>query len=250
MSPRLIFWELTQRCNLRCVHCRASVSSSPLPGELTGEEIKKTIDELRIFGKPILVLTGGEPLYRSDIFDIIDYGVNMNFPVALATNGTLIDETVAGKIVSSGVKRVSISIDGASSTTHDSFRGIAGSFQATMKGFNNLKKLGMSIQFNSTITKHNFREIPDILDMAVNLGADALHIFLLVPVGCGVELSKEQQITPEEYEDILNWFYEKSESSPVQLKATCAPHYFRIMAQKGKDRVKREIGRASCRERV
>lgn len=242
MSPRLIFWELTQRCNLRCVHCRASVSSSPLPGELTGEEIKKTIDELRIFGKPILVLTGGEPLYRSDIFDIIDYGVNMNFPVALATNGTLIDETVAGKIVSSGVKRVSISIDGASSTTHDSFRGIAGSFQATMKGFNNLKKLGMSIQFNSTITKHNFREIPDILDMAVNLGADALHIFLLVPVGCGVELSKEQQITPEEYEDILNWFYEKSESSPVQLKATCAPHYFRIMAQKGKDRVKRGNG--------
>ena len=119
------------------------------------------------------------------------------------------------------------------------FRGIVGSFQDTMKGFNNLKKLGMSIQFNTTITKHNFREIRDILNMAVNLGADALHIFLLVPVGCGVELSKEQQITPEEYEDILNWFYEESKSSPIQLKATCAPHYFRIMAQRGKGREER-----------
>lgn len=216
--------------------------SSPLSGELTGEEIKKAIDELTVFGKPILVLTGGEPLYRSDIFDIIDYGVKMNFPVALATNGTLIDETVADKIVSSGVRRVSISIDGAYPETHDGFRGIAGSFHDTMKGFNNLKKRGMSIQFNSTITKHNFKEIPDILKMAVNLGADALHIFLLVPVGCGVELSKDQQITPEEYEHILNWFYEKSESSPVQLKATCAPHYFRIMAQRGKNIMKRGHG--------
>lgn len=242
ISPGLIFWELTQRCNLRCVHCRASVSPFPLPGELTEEEIKKVIDDLTVFGRPILVLTGGEPLYRSDIFDIIDYGVKMNFPVALATNGTLIDEIMADKIVSSGVRRVSISIDGASSITHDGFRGIAGSFQDTMKGFYNLKKLGMSIQFNTTITRHNFREIPDILNMAVNLGADALHIFLLVPVGCGVELSKEQQITPDEYENILNWFYEESESSPIQLKATCAPHYFRIMAQRGKDIVKRGHG--------
>ncbi len=231
--PRLVFWELTEKCNLRCRHCRASVSDKPSSDELSTEEAKKIIDDLSVFGHPILVLTGGEPLYRIDIFEIISYAVKKNFPVALATNATLIDERMAYKIVEAGVRRVSISIDGSIAKTHDDFRNISGSFQQAMSGFDHLKRLGMSIQFNTTITRHNLNEISAIFDLAVHKGVDALHIFLLVPVGCGVELSKEQQITPEEYEDILNWLYEESKTSPIQLKATCAPHYFRIMAQRG-----------------
>ncbi len=233
-KPRLIFWELTEKCNLRCIHCRACVSNSHSPCELSAEEVRRVIEDLKDFERPVLVFTGGEPLYRNDIFDIINYSVNAGFPVALATNGTLIDEKMAEKIVSSGVRRVSISIDGARDDTHDSFRGIAGSFNKAIEGFDRLKQLGMSLQFNTTVARHNIKELPLIFDFALKKGADALHIFLLVPVGCGVEISKDQQITAEEYEDILNWFYEKSQNSPMELKATCAPHYFRVMAQKGK----------------
>ena len=213
------------------------MSENHSPSELSLKEIRKVIDDVKVFGRPVLVLTGGEPLYRNDIFEIIEYAAELKFPVALATNGTLIDEGMARKIVDSGVRRVSISIDGAIPHTHDSFRGIDGAFKMAVEGYDNLRKLGMSMQFNSTITRNNIKELPSILDFAIEKEAHALHIFLLVPVGCGVEISKEQQITPEEYEDILNWFYEKSDISSIQLKATCAPHYFRVMAQRGRKRV-------------
>jgi len=139
---------------------------------------------------------------------------------------------MADKIVKSGVRRVSISIDGACEKTHDEFRGISGSFSDAMKGFENLKNLGMSVQLNTTVTRNNVNELKEIYNLALNRNADALHIFLLVPVGCGVEISKDQQITPDEYEALLHWFYEKSQEGLIELKATCAPHYTRILAQK------------------
>jgi heme b synthase len=227
----LIFWELTSGCNLRCIHCRAEAKAFSSPDELSREEALSFVDSLVGFANPILVLTGGEPLTRPDVYDIASYATQKGFRVALATNGTLVTKEVANKIVQSGVKRVSISLDGVTSKTHDSFRGIEGSYDEAVRGFKNLKELGMSLQINTTVTNHNKHEIPELLDFCINIGADAFHLFLLVPVGCGLKIHEREQISPIEYEEILNWLYKKSKEVAIHVKATCAPHYFRIMRQ-------------------
>ena len=231
-KPRLIFWELTKGCNLRCIHCRASATELSSPDDLSTETAKAIIDQIAAVSSPILVLSGGEPLFRKDIFELARYGTDKGLRVALATNGTLVTKQVAQKIIDSGVKRVAISLDGADALTHDTFRGIPGAFDAAITGFRNLKNLGMSVQINTTIARHNAHQLPHVLELAKSLGADALHTFLLVPVGCGVDIATEQMVPPEEYERMLNWFYDRSLEGGIEMKATCAPHYFRVVRQR------------------
>lgn len=231
-KPRLIFWEVTKGCNLRCIHCRASATELSSPRDLSTQTALGIIDQIAEAAHPILVLSGGEPLYRSDIFQLATYARDKGLRVALATNGTLVTKEVARMIVDSGVKRVSISLDGADAVTHDAFRGIPGAFDAAVQGLRNLKALGMSVQINMTIARHNAKQLPDVLQLAKSLGADALHTFLLVPVGCGVDIAAEQMVPPEEYEKMLNWFYDRSLDGGIELKATCAPHYFRVVRQR------------------
>ncbi len=231
-KPRLIFWEVTKGCNLRCIHCRATATELSSPTDLPTERALDIIKQIADFGNPILVLSGGEPLYRTDIFDLARFATGRGIRVALATNGTLVTKPVAKKIVEAGVKRVSISLDGADALTHDTFRGIPGAFEAAIYGMRNLQELGMSVQINTTIARHNAHQLPDVLEMARSLGADALHTFLLVPVGCGVDIANEQMVPPEEYERMLNWFYDRSKDGDIELKATCAPHYFRVVRQR------------------
>jgi radical SAM protein with 4Fe4S-binding SPASM domain len=198
------------------------------------------IDQIAALSNPILVLSGGEPLYRSDIFQLAQYATNKGLRVALATNGTLVTKEVAQKMVEAGIKRVSISLDGANADTHDSFRGIPGSFDAAIYGFRNLKALGMPVQINMTIARHNADELPKVLEMVRNLGADALHTFLLVPVGCGVEIAQAQMVAPDEYERILNGFYDQAAQDDIELKATGAPHYFPVVRQRRTEERKQE----------
>jgi len=231
-KPRLIFWEVTKGCNLRCIHCRASATELSSPKDLSTHAALGIIDQIAEAYNPILVLSGGEPLYRSDIFQLAGYATEKGLRVALATNGTQVTKEVARMIVDAGVKRVSISLDGADAVTHDSFRGIPGAFDAAVQGLRNLKTLGMSVQINMTIARHNANQLPDVLQLAKSLGADALHTFLLVPVGCGVDIAAEQMVPPEEYEKMLNWFYDQSLTGGIELKATCAPHYFRVVRQR------------------
>jgi AdoMet-dependent heme synthase len=231
-KPRLIFWELTKGCNLRCIHCRASATELSSPSDLSTQAARDIIDEIAAVSAPILVLSGGEPLFRSDIFQLARYATDKGLRVALATNGTLVTKQVARKIVDSGVRRVAISLDGADAPTHDTFRGIPGAFDAAITGFLNLKELGMSVQINTTIARHNAHQLPQVLELAKSLGADALHTFLLVPVGCGVDIAAEQMVPPEEYERVLNWFYDRSLEGGIEMKATCAPHYFRVVRQR------------------
>jgi radical SAM protein with 4Fe4S-binding SPASM domain len=231
-KPRLIFWEVTKGCNLRCIHCRATATELSSPTDLPTRAALEIIDQIAAAANPILVLSGGEPLYRNDIFQLARYATDKGLRVALATNGTLVTKDVARMIVDSGVRRVSISLDGADSITHDTFRGIPGAFDAAVHGLRNLKELGMSVQINMTIARHNAHQLPSVLQLARNLGADALHTFLLVPVGCGVDIAAEQMVPPEEYERMLNWFYDQSLVGGIELKATCAPHYFRVARQR------------------
>src|SRR5664279_6374074 len=206
--PKWIAWETTQKCNLRCVHCRCSSEMNSSEGDFTTEEGKKLLKEIADFSKPVVVLSGGEPLLRQDIFELAEYGTSLGLRVALATNGTLVTKDVAEKIKHAGIKRVSISLDGSDAATHDSFRGIPGAFDAAVYGMKNMQELGISVQINTTIAKHNAHQLPEVLDLARRLGADALHTFLLVPVGCGVDIAAEQMVAPEEYERMLNWFYD------------------------------------------
>jgi len=231
-QARLIFWEVTKGCNLRCIHCRATATELSSPTDLSTAKALDIIDQVAATCAPILVLSGGEPLYRSDIFQLARYATEKGLRVALATNGTLVTKEVARMIVDAGVKRVSISLDGADAVTHDSFRGIPGAFEAAVHGLRNLKALGMSVQINMTIARHNAHQLPQVFELAKALGADALHTFLLVPVGCGVDIAAEQMVAPEEYEKMLNWFYDRSLEGGIELKATCAPHYFRVVRQR------------------
>ena len=231
--PRLVFWETTAGCNLRCIHCRRiDVADRLVPEDLTTAESKALIDQIVAFSSPIFVLSGGEPLMRPDIFAIARYAAGRGLRVALATNGTLIDDRMADRIVDAGIRRVAVSIDGASATTHDVFRALPGSFDQAVGGIQRLRARAMSVQINTTIARHNIDELPDVLELARSLGADALHIFLLVPVGCGVQIADEQMISRQEYERVLQWFYERDREGLLELKATCAPHYFRIVRQR------------------
>jgi heme b synthase len=232
IKPRLIAWELTGACNLKCKHCRGSSTETPDPDELSTNEAFRLIDEIVDFASPILILSGGEPLMRGDVYEIARYGVDKGLRVVLATNGTPVTRDVAEKLKSAGISRISVSIDGADAKTHDAFRGVSGAFDGAMRGISEILKAGISLQINTTIAKENIDEIPKILDLSTNLGADALHIFLLVPTGRGQEAD---EIPPDEYERILNWFYDQRDKVGLQLKATCAPHYFRIMRERAKE---------------
>ncbi|MDI6827429.1 MAG: heme b synthase [Armatimonadota bacterium] len=230
--PKLVFWELTSACNLKCIHCRAVPSEKRSPDELSTSEAKVLIDQIASVAKPVLVLSGGEPLVRTDVFEIASYAKSKELSVALATNGTLITQEVVQKIKESGIRRVSVSIDGPDSTSHDNFRRVSGCFDAALLGIENLKHESISFQINTTVTKQNIKNIQAILDLASSRGAAALHIFLLVPTGCGKEIADDEMIEPEEYEQVLNWLYDQSKESKINLKATCAPHYLRIMHQR------------------
>ncbi len=231
---RLLFWETTTGCNLECIHCRRlEVSQVLSKQDLTTEQSLAFIRTLPETGRPILVFSGGEPLMRPDIFELAEEARRLDLPTALATNGTLLTEAIAKQIIDVGIRRVSISFDGPDAETHDQFRG-KGAFDKSLAGARLLRKLGISVQINTTIARHNYQKLDKSYELALSLGADALHLFMLVPVGCGMELPESIMLNPEEYENALNWIYDRSLEGKLHLKATCAPHYFRIMRQRAK----------------
>ncbi len=206
-----------------------------MKGELSTDEVFKIVDDIAKVYNPIIILTGGEPLYREDIFDIASYAVSKGLKVALATNGTLIDGKMAKKIKDAGVTRVAISIDGGDAGVHDSFRSIPGSFNAALNGLKNVQNAGVETQINTTIAKHNVHQVADIFNLALNMKVRALHYFMLVPVGCGVTIADSEMLSPDRYEQVLNWMYDQLiVHKEMELKATCAPHYYRIIRQRAK----------------
>lgn len=231
-SPRLVYWEITKRCNLRCAHCRAVPQAGPSPDELSLSEGFRLIDGIGECGRPILVLTGGEPLLRPDLFTLARHATLRGLRIALATNGTLATREVARHIASVGFMRVAISLDGPDAETHDQFRRVPGAFDRAVDGFIHLKELGMSMQVNTTVTIHNRDRLEAIHELVQKLGADAWHLFLLVPVGCGLEIAPTAQLTPRDYEAVLYWIDEVAESEKMEVRATCAPHAQRVRHQR------------------
>ncbi|MCK9240789.1 heme b synthase [Desulfocurvus sp.] len=230
---RLIAWEITRSCNLACKHCRAEAHEEPYPGEFSTEEAKALIDDFRKAGDPILIFTGGEPMMRKDWPELVRYATSLGLRCVMSPNGTLITAQSAQTMVEAGVQRVSISIDGPDAASHDTFRGVPGAFAASMRGIEHLKAAGLEFQINTTVTRGNLGMFKDIFKLCEELGAAAWHIFLLVPTGRGAQLGAEV-ISAAEYEDVLNWFYDFQKTTAMQLKATCAPHYHRILRQRAR----------------
>ncbi len=230
---RLVAWEMTQACNLACVHCRAGACPEADPNELTTDEGKALIDGIAQVAKPILIMTGGEPLMRKDFFELAVYAKSAGLRAVLATNGILISSEVAREIASVGIPRVSISLDGPAAADHDVFRGVTGAFEGSMKGIENLKSQGVGFQINTTLTKRNRHQLAEIMAMAERIGAEAFHVFLLVPTGRAKDMAGEE-MGPEEYEETLRELYRLGRDSTLETKATCAPQYYRILRQEAK----------------
>ncbi len=227
---RMIAWEVTRSCNLACLHCRASSICGSYANELATEECFKLIDEIVSFSKPVIILTGGEPLLRKDIFQIAEYGNKKGLRMVMATNGTLLTDELVTKILQSGIKRISISLDGPDEATHDSLRQVPGAFQRACAGIARAKKAGLEFQINSTITRGNLELVPQIMELAEKLGAKAQHIFLLVPTGRAKDMLGEE-LSAQEYEKTLKFLAQEKNRSSLEIKITCAPHLNRILAQ-------------------
>lgn len=218
----IVAWETTSACNLSCSYCRASASPTPEQDELSTSEALDFIDEIAPL-HPMLILSGGEPLLRPDIFLLARHAVDRGMRVSLATNGTLLTPEVAEKLSSSGVTRISISLDGASPERHDAARG-SGSFEKALKGIESLKGR-IDFQINFTVTNRNDGEVLAIFDLAERLKAKALHFFFLVPTGRGRD---EDLISSERQEELLRLIDEERYKRSIETQVTCAPQFARI----------------------
>ena len=227
---RLIALEVTRTCNLMCKHCRSDSRDMTYPDELTIKEIHSTLDNAASFSSPIIIITGGEPFTREDIFDITSYSTSLGLRTVLATCGHFLNDNTVQKLIDTGISRISVSLDGATPEVHDNFRGITGAFLTAIKGLQTARKHGLDFQINSTLTAYNIYEIETLHDLACSLGATGFHPFLLVPMGRGAELV-DCGLSPEEYEDALIRIAIIAENSPLEIKPTCCPHYSRVIRQ-------------------
>ena len=232
-APRLVFWEATAGCNLECRHCRRlDVAKALSRNDLTTEQAKTSlIDGLAAVGPSVLVFSGGEPLLRPDLFELAAHAKRRGLAIALATNGTLVDDQIADRIMQVGFERVAISLDGAEAKTHDAFRQQAGAFEDAVRGIQRLRARGISLQVNSTVTQHNHAQLQALFDRVVALGAEAWHVFMFVPVGCGLEIPPDQQLLAAQYEAVLRWLADRAAEQRIFVRATCAPQYYRILVQ-------------------
>lgn len=228
--PKIIAWEITRSCNLACAHCRAAAHCAPYPGELSLDQCKAVIDDIATITDPILILTGGEPLMRADIWDIIDYAHEKGLHPVIGTNGTMITDEIARKIYEHNIPRVAVSLDFPNEAGQDAFRGKDGAFEETLAGIRNMNKYGIGVQVNTTVTKMNHTKMDELHDLALDNGAVAFHPFLLVPTGRGADLL-DVELTPDEYEEVLRWAFERQQSSPMHFKPTDSPQYYRILRQ-------------------
>jgi heme b synthase len=230
--PRVVAWESTRACNLVCRHCRASAQETPSPDELSTDEVKRLVDQIAAFSRPIFIISGGEPLMRPDIFEIARYATEQGLRVAMSPNGTLITPERVRQMQDAGIKRISVSLDGSCAARHDAIRGVAGAFDAAVRGMGYCRAAGLPFQVNTTVMRQNVDDLEATLDFVVSLGVAAWHVFMLVPTGRG---QVDDEITPQAYEEILNWVYETAQDSPVPIRVTCGPQFMRLVTTRRRE---------------
>ncbi|WP_458189055.1 TIGR04053 family radical SAM/SPASM domain-containing protein [Haladaptatus sp. NG-WS-4] len=229
--PFVLVWELTQACELACKHCRADAQDQRHPDELTTAEGKELLDEARRFGEgQLVVLSGGDPLMRDDVEELVAYGAEQGLGMTLTPSGTasLTGDRIEG-LADAGLRRIALSIDGSTPEAHDEFRGEAGSFESTVRAARAIRDAGVPLQVNTTVCAETVDELPALRDLVTDLGAVLWSVFFLVPVGRGTVLDP---ISPERAERVMEWLLDVSETAPFGVKTTEAPHYRRVALER------------------
>lgn len=231
-SPFIVIWELTRACALACLHCRAEAIPRRDPQEITTAEGVRLIDAVARFGRPapLLVFTGGDPLRRSDVFDLVAAGTERGIRVALTPSGTAVARREKiFRLKAAGLARLAVSLDGSTAEIHDAFRGVRGSFEWTMRILEYAREAELPIQINTTVTRHNREDLPRLAECLGRMGIVLWSVFFLVPTGRG---RPEDGVSAREYEKVLNDLYDLSHVVPFGIKTTEAPHYRRIVQER------------------
>ena len=226
----MVIWETTQACDLACRHCRAQAQPEHNPNALSTQEGFGLLDQIASFGAPhpLVILTGGDPFKRDDIFELAHYGSDQGLPVALSPSGTpLLNPRNLARVKEAGCKVISLSLDGSTPEIHDTFRGVPGSFDWTVNGWKTAQSAGLKLQINTTVTRHNLFDLPKVFRLVRELGVMTWSLFFLVPTGRG---RTEDEISPEDYEAVMNFLYDASKY--VSLKTTEGHHYKRVVLQR------------------
>jgi radical SAM protein len=233
-SPLMFYYEVTRACDLVCKHCRASAQEQPDPGELDTLSARALIEQIASFPRPpMLVLTGGDPLKRADLMELIGHAAAAGLHVALTPSATPLATFEAfRRAKQAGIRALGISLDGSDAATHDAFRGWPGSFERTLRMMADARTLGLPVQVNTSLTRRNFHQIESLAELLRDQGIAMWSVFFLVPVGRGVE---EERILPEEYETAFERLWRESRRQPYSVKTTEAPHYRRWVLEHGGD---------------
>jgi radical SAM protein len=231
-APFTIAWEVTRACAFACRHCRADAQHQRHPGELTTREALRLIDRLAEFGSPILVFTGGDPMMRPDLFDLIAYADLKGLRCSLTPTATALP-TIARlrKAGQAGVRRLALSLDAPSAAVHDDFRQVQGSWERTLRILHNAGEAGLSVQVNTTVARHNLDILPQMVPFIEQVRAVQWSLFFLVPTG---RAQADWMIAPQDHERLFNWLYDLSKTGPFDIKATAAPMYRRVAIQRKK----------------
>ncbi|MCL5742791.1 MAG: TIGR04053 family radical SAM/SPASM domain-containing protein [Acidobacteria bacterium] len=231
-SPLLVIWEVTQACDLACVHCRASAQPSRNPQELTTEQGYRLLEEIRSFGNPLMIFTGGDPLKRPDLYDLIRHSVKIGLRTNVTPSATpLLTPEAIDEFKASGVSRMAISVDGPDAQTHDDFRGIPGTFDRAMMALRHAQKIGLETQFQTTVTRRNMARLPEVAKLAAEVGTKMWSLFFLIVTGRALY---DDDLAAGEYEQVFAFMYELSKTASFGIKTTEAMHYRRYVAQRMK----------------
>jgi radical SAM protein len=235
-APFTIAWEVTRACAYACVHCRADAQHKPAPDELSSEEGYRLIDRLAEFGNPILVFTGGDPMMRRDLFDLIAYATQKGLRCSLTPTATALPtQARLQKAREAGIRRIALSLDAPNAQVHDDFRQVEGSWERTLRILHNAQAVGLSAQVNTTVTRYNLDLLPEMVPFIESVQAVQWSLFFLVPTG---RAQRDWMITPEQHESVFNWLYDLSKQAPFDIKATAAPMYRRVAIERKKAEIK------------
>ncbi len=227
--PFIAIWEVTQACDLACVHCQASAQPNRHPMELSTEEGQQLIDQIAALKVPVFVLTGGDPIKRPDLFELISHARSAGVRVSLTPSATpLLTRDVFVRLKEAGLARLAVSMDSASAETHDAFRGMAGSFARTLDAVRWANEIGLPVQINTTFSRRNIAEIDAIVALMESLRITLWSVFFLVPTGRG---KLNDLLNAEEFEQAFAKVYSLSKTASFGIKTTEAQHYRRFVLQ-------------------
>jgi AdoMet-dependent heme synthase len=240
-SPFLVIWEVTRACDLACQHCRADAIERRDPRELTTEEGKAMLDDVRRFGRPLVVLSGGDPLKRPDTVELVEYGTSIGLRMAMTPSGTpLMNRAILERLQGAGLARLAVSLDGSTAAIHDTFRGVAGSYDWTLGMLREAADLGLSTQINTTVARHNLEDFDNLISLMTDLGISLWSVFFLVPTG---RARQEDVASAEAFEHVFHRMYDLSKTAAFDIKSTAAPQYRRVVLQ-------RQVEERRARERT